>query len=54
MKGESKVDGIASPAETRGVIMENKYRRIEGTAPRIYYDNVKVDFNNIKPIYEKK
>ena len=54
MKGESKVDGAESPAETRGVIMENKFRRIEGTEPRLYYDNVKVDFNNTKPIDEKK
>ncbi|OCA79872.1 hypothetical protein BBH99_05360 [Chryseobacterium contaminans] len=54
MKGESKVDGAVSPAETRSVIMENKYRKIEGTEPRLYYDNVKVDFNNTKPLDEKK
>ncbi len=54
MKGESKVDGAESPAETRSVIMENKYRKIEGTDPRLYYDNVKVDFNNTKPLDEKK
>lgn len=54
MKGESKVDGVSSPAETRSIIMENKYRRIEGTKPRLYYDKVKVDFNNTKPINENK
>ncbi|WP_027388062.1 RHS repeat-associated core domain-containing protein [Chryseobacterium gregarium] len=54
MKGESKVDGAESPSEVRGVIMENKYRRIEHTSPRLYYDNVKIDFKNIIPKNEKK